>query len=314
MKKQCFYAILPNKKRGYDMSDKRLLFLFNRFAGKGRIARRLADIIDVFTRNGLVVTVMTTQHKDHMQELICRYASDYDLLVVSGGDGSLQEAVTGLVKLPREKRPVLGYIPAGTTNDYARSIGIPTNMIGAAEKIVKNEPMGCDIGRFGEEYFTYVAAFGAFTEVSYATPQDIKNLIGHQAYYIEGVKSLQNIRPIKVTVELEKETIEGTFIYGMISNSISVSGVKNWTGKDVVFDDGIFELTLVRNVENPLLLNEIIPTLFKGRESEYVIRRKCSKARIITEEDLDWVLDGEFGGAYTEVDFEALRKEIQICV
>ncbi len=296
------------------MSDKRILFLFNRFAGKGRIARNLADIIDVFTKNDLLVTVMTTQHKDHMQELICERASDYDMLVVSGGDGSLQEAVTGLISLPKGKRPVLGYIPAGTTNDFARSIGIPRNMIGAAEKVVKNEPMACDIGKFADEYFTYVAAFGAFTEVTYATPQEYKNLMGHQAYYIEGVKSLQNIRPIKVTVELDDETIDGTFIYGMISNSKSVGGVKNWSGKDVELNDGIFELTLVRSVDNILLLNEVIPVLFKGLESEYVIRRKCKRALIKTEEELEWVLDGEFGGAYTEVEFEALHREIQICV
>ena len=296
------------------MSDKRILFLFNKFAGKGRIARNLADIIDVFTRNDLLVTVMTTQHKDHMQELICERASDYDMLVISGGDGSLQEAVTGLISLPKEKRPVLGYIPAGTTNDFARSVGIPRNMIGAAEKVIKNEPMWCDIGKFGQDYFTYVAAFGAFTEVTYATPQEYKNLMGHQAYYLEGVKSLQNIRPIKISVELDDETIEGTFIYGMISNSKSVGGVKNWSGKDVELDDGIFELTLVRSVDNILLLNDILPTLFKGKESEYVIRRKCKKAHIITEEELDWVLDGEFGGAYTDVNFEALQKEIQICV
>jgi diacylglycerol kinase family enzyme len=187
-------------------------------------------------------------------------------------------------------------------------------MVKAAEVISKGQAVSCDLGSFGPEYFTYVAAFGAFTEVTYATPQEFKNLIGHQAYFIEGVKSIPNIRPIRMRVELEDEVIEGEFIYGMISNSKSVGGVKNWAGKDVVLDDGIYELTLVRAVENPLLLNEIIPQLFTGRASEYVIRKKCASARILTEEPLEWVLDGEFGGAYEDVEFRAMQKEIEICV
>lgn len=296
------------------MSKKTLMFIFNKHAGKGKIAKNLAEIIDVFTRNDYLVTVITTQHQDHMQELILEYAANYDMLVVSGGDGSLQEAMTGLAAFSKEHRPLLGYIPAGTTNDFAKSIGIPTDMVKAAETIAKAEPVSCDLGRFGTEYFTYVAAFGAFTEVTYATPQEYKKLIGHPAYYIEGVKSIQNIRPIAMRVELAEEVIEGNFIYGMISNSKSVGGVKKWAGRDVVLDDGVYELTLVRWADNPLVLNEIIPQLFTGRASEYVIRRKCSGARIITKEKLDWVLDGEFGGAYEEVEFKALHKEIQICV
>jgi YegS/Rv2252/BmrU family lipid kinase len=296
------------------MEEKRLLLLFNKMAGKGKIAKHLAEIIDTFTKNGYLVTAVTTQHPDHMQELITERASGYDMLVVSGGDGSLQEAVSGLVQLPKDQRPLFGYIPAGSTNDFARSIGIPSDMVKAAEVISKGQAVSCDLGSFGPEYFTYVAAFGAFTEVTYATPQEFKNLIGHQAYFIEGVKSIPNIRPIRMRVELEDEVIEGEFIYGMISNSKSVGGVKNWAGKDVVLDDGIYELTLVRSVENPLLLNEIIPQLFTGRSSEYVIRKKCASARILTEEPLEWVLDGEFGGAYEDVEFRAMQKEIEICI
>ncbi len=305
---------MGNEKGDIIMSKRKLLFIFNKHAGKGKIAKNLAEIIDVFTKEEYLVTVITTQHPDHIQELIAEYAIAYDMLVVSGGDGSLQEAMTGLVALPKERRPLLGYIPAGTTNDFARSIGIPTDMVKAAKIIARAEPMGCDLGCFGSEYFTYVAAFGAFTEVTYTTPQEYKNLIGHPAYYIEGVKGIQNIRPIAMRIELPEEEIEGNFIYGMISNSKSVGGVKHWPGRDVVLDDGVFELTLVRAVDNPLLLSEIIPQLFTGRSSEYVIRRKCSRARIKTPEKLDWVLDGEFGGSYEEVEFQALQKEIQICV
>lgn len=296
------------------MSGKRLLFIFNKHAGKGKIAKNLAEIIDVFTRKGYLVTVITTQHPDHMQELIAECAADYDMLVISGGDGSLQEAVTGIAALDRDKRPLFGYIPAGTTNDFARSIGIPTDMVKAAEAIAKAQPVDCDLGSFGTDFFTYVAAFGAFTEVTYATPQEYKKLIGHPAYYLEGVKSIQNIHPITMRVELADDVIEGSFIYGMISNSKSVGGVKKWAGRDVVLDDGVYELTLVRWVDSPLVLNEIVPQLFSGRASEYVIRRKCARARIIAEEKLDWVLDGEFGGAYEEVEFRALHREIQICV
>lgn len=293
---------------------KKLLLVFNPYAGKGKIKRNLSEIIDVFTKNGYLTTAITTQYAGQAEELVLSMSEAYDIVVVSGGDGTLKEAVTGLARMGKDRRPLLGYIPAGSTNDFARSLGLPSSILGAAQAIVKGEPVTCDLGRFQEDSFTYVAAFGAFTEVTYATKQEYKNLIGHQAYYIEGVKGLSSIKPIQMKVQTENEEIEGKFLYGMVSNSKSIGGVKNWAGKDVCMNDGLFELTLVREVPNPISLSEAIVGLFGNKSSDYIVRRKVTDVKFISQLPVDWVLDGEFGGSHTQVRIQAIKEELRILV
>ena len=176
-------------------------------------------------------------------------AKEYDIVVCSGGDGTLDEVVTGMIR--SGFRTPIGYIPAGSTNDFGGSLGLPKNMVHAAETIVKGNDFACDVGSFNQDIFVYIAAFGLFTDVSYETGQDMKNVLGHMAYLLEGMKRLPAIRSYPMRVTYDDTTIVDDFIFGMITNSVSVGGFKRITGKNVKLDDGVFEVTLIKRPKNP---------------------------------------------------------------
>ena len=204
---------------------KKLLFVVNGHSGKGQIKNKLLDIIDIMIKEGYHVQVHTTQEREDATKVVREQAKYYDLVVCSGGDGTLDEAVTGMMQ--SEVRTPLGYIPAGSTNDFANSLEIPKDMIQAAKTAVLGVPFSCDVGEFNGDYFIYVAAFGIFTDVSYATSQELKNALGHVAYILEGAKRLYTIKTYHMRVEYDGNEIEGDFLLGMITNSTSVGGFKN---------------------------------------------------------------------------------------
>ncbi len=245
-------------------------------------------------------------------EAAAAYGDRVDLVVCSGGDGTLNETISGLMKL--DHIPDLGYIPAGSANDFASSLKISKSMVKAAEAAVFGEPYSIDIGCFcGDRYFVYIAAFGAFTEVSYLTPQDKKNVLGHQAYMLEGMKSLASIKSYEMRIECDELTLEGEFIFGMITNTMSVGGFKGLVTQDVALDDGEFEVLLIRTPKTPLDLTNIINYMFlKEEPNEYVHKFRTRSLRILSEEPIDWVLDGEFGGTRREVNIINLKKRIRI--
>lgn len=235
-----------------------------------------------------------------------------DLIVCSGGDGTLNETISGMMEL--EAMPQLGYIPAGSTNDFASSLKVPKQMTAAALAAIKGEPRPIDIGSFcGERYFIYVAGFGAFTEVSYLTSQDKKNLLGHQAYVLEGVKSLSSIKAYSLCVEDESHFIEGDFIFGMITNTTSVGGFKGLVSQDVSLCDGLFEVLLIRMPKTPLELSSIVSSLLlKDEKCELVHKFKTRSLSVCAKEPIDWVLDGEFGGSHRSVQLENLYRQVVI--
>lgn len=280
---------------------KRLLFVYNARSGKAQIRKYLADIIDIFTKAGYRVEAYPTQScKDAMIQVQKR-GREFDRIVCSGGDGTLNEVITGVMHSEwyREKRVPIGYIPSGSTNDFAASISLPRNMISAANVAVNGKCAVLDAGSFNDMNFVYVAAFGAFTEVSYSTPQDLKNLLGHQAYIVEGLKqfipTITNTYHIKAAANGKK--LEGDFIYGMVSNSNSVGGFKGISGKDVGLDDGLFEVTLVKPPTTPFEFQEIVSALLLGKRSRLVYHFKTSLLKVYSEDKIDWVVDGEFGGS-----------------
>ena len=221
-----------------DMIVKKMLFIYNPNAGTGTLKPKLSDVIDVFTKAGYEVTVYPTQKYHDGIEKMESCSDGYDLIVCSGGDGTLDEVVTGMRK--RSYKAPLGYIPAGTTNDFATSLGIPKDILAAADTAVNGIPFPCDVGTFNNDYFIYIAAFGLFTDVSYETKQSMKNILGHLAYVLEGAKRIFNIPSYKIRVIHDGEEIEDEFIYGMVTNSRSVGGFKGIIGTNVVFDDGEF--------------------------------------------------------------------------
>lgn len=291
---------------------KRMLFIFNPRSGKTQIKTRLMEILDIFTKAGYEILVHVTQDAGDAAKTAAMYGEDVDLVVCSGGDGTLNETISGLMAL--DDIPALGYIPAGSTNDFASSLNISRNMSAAARAAVSGKLFSVDIGCFcGDRYFVYIAAFGAFTEVSYLTPQDKKNVLGHQAYMLEGVKSLTSIKSYSMKVECEELTMEGDFIFGMVTNTISVGGFKGLVTQDVALDDGEFEVLLIRTPRTPLDFTNIINYMFlKEEPNEYVHKFRTRSLKILPEEPIDWVLDGEFGGTRGETEIINLQKQIRI--
>ena len=292
------------------MSQK-LLFIFNPHSGKGQIKNNLVDIVDIMVMAGYDVTIYTTQARADATRKVMEEAANFDRIVCSGGDGTLDEVVTGLIK--SDTNTPIGYIPAGSTNDFANSLGIPKEMVKAAEVAVGKNPFPCDIGDFNSDTFVYVAAFGLFTEVSYKTSQQLKNIFGHVAYIMEGAKHLHDILSYNMQVEYEEHVFQDEFIYGMVTNSVSVGGFKGMTGTDVKLDDGVFEVTLIKKPHNPIELNEILACLTNMiDDSDLIYSFKTNEVKITAREQIAWTLDGEFGGEHEEVIIRNLNKRVTI--
>lgn len=295
--------------------QKKLLFIYNAHSGKGMIRGKLADIIDLMVKKKYHVSIHPTQGSGDATRLVQEEAYQYDLIVCSGGDGTLDEVVTGMMQIaPGDRRPI-GFIPTGSTNDFANSLQLPKPLQQAAEVAVSGERFACDVGRFNDNSFVYVAAFGLFTEVSYQTNQELKNLLGHAAYILQGVKSLMEITAYPMRVECREEVLEDEFIYGMVSNSVSVGGFKQIAGKNVQLDDGVFEVTLIKNPKNPLELNEIITALLTQEDNtELVYSFKTSHITFTTQAEVTWTLDGEFGGAHEQVEIKNIHQAIEMMI
>lgn len=289
-----------------------MLFIVNPRSGKARIKSQLLGIADLFIKHGWDVQLYITQGQADAIKAAREKGGRMDMIVCSGGDGTLSETISGMMDM--EQPPILGYIPSGSTNDFAASLGIPSQAGKAAENVVTGNAVPIDIGYFcRERTFVYVAGFGAFTEVSYMTPQEKKNLLGHQAYMLEGVRSLANIKSYRMRIEADDFCMEGDFIFGMITNTISVGGFKGLVTQDVALDDGVFEVLMIRTPKTALELTNILSyMILKEEQSEYVHKFKTSRLKVFSEEEVDWVLDGEFGGAKRQVEIENLTKRIKI--
>lgn len=294
------------------MEKKKMLFIYNPRAGKAQIRSNLLDMIDIFVKAGYEVTAYPTQAAgDGIKAVTERKIGYYDIIACSGGDGTLDEVVTGMMQC--EKRLPIGYVPAGSTNDFAGSLNIPKNMAQAAKVVVEGRDFACDIGTFNNDYFVYIAAFGIFTDVSYETRQDMKNVLGHMAYILEGMKRISNIQSYSMKVEYDDKILEGEFIFGMITNSVSVGGFKRITGKYVQLDDGEFEVTLIKRPANPVELNTIMAALLnRNINTDLMYCFSASSLRVYSEEEVAWTLDGEFGGRHKEVLIKNCMQALQI--
>lgn len=297
---------------------KKLLFVYNPRAGKEMLKPRLSDVLDIFVKAGYEVTVHPTQaYRDAYYQIKEYEVGKYDLVACSGGDGTIDEVATGMMKRREMGKDVVpvGYIPAGTTNDFAKSLHIPRKPLAAADNAVKGVPFPCDIGKFNDSVFVYIAAFGIFTDVSYETDQAVKNVLGHMAYILEGAKRIFNIPSYKIKVEHDGGVIEDEFIFGMVTNSRSVGGFSNMVGKNIVFDDGLFEVTLIKTPKNPIALQEIIAALLIEQvDTKHMYTFKTKKITFDSVEEIPWTLDGEFGGEQDYVEIENVQKAMEIMV
>lgn len=277
---------------------KKLYFIFNLQSGKATIGSKLGSVIDMFTKAGYEVTARPTQERLDACAA-AKYACNvgYDLIVCSGGDGTLNEVIQGVMK--SEDKITIGYIPAGSTNDFARGVGIPKGIEEAVQWIINGKPYPCDIGSFNDKYFTYIAAFGAFIEVTYETSQQAKNMLGHAAYILNGLTRLKSIKSYHMSVTYDTGTIEDDYIFGMVTNSSSVAGLLSLS--DFLLDDGLYEVTLIKTPSNPLDLQRIIHSLLNidiDIDTAYIKSFRTSKIKFECDEELQWTIDGEYGGSY----------------
>ena len=293
--------------------DKKLMLIVNPAAGRGGYKYNFAEAMNELDKGGYRTTLYFTSGRGEATELAAAYAGEYDYAVCIGGDGTLSEVLGGLMRL--EKRPYVGYIPMGTANDVATTIDLPKNdCLAAVRKFMAGEPHPFDLGGFGNDgYFAYIAAFGAFTEVSYATPQNQKKALGHLAYVLQGMASLPYIESVKTRVEYDDGVFEGKLLYGSLSNSTSVAGIVKLPEVMVSLGDGMSELVLVKEPEFITGFGGILDSVLSQRfDSDDLLILHTKKAKFSFEKPVAWTRDGESGGSYTELELSNHKAPIQM--
>lgn len=295
--------------------NKKALVIVNPTAGKKAVQSNMFNIIDPLCRVGYMPTVITTSASGDATVYAHEMSADYDIVVCCGGDGTLNETITGMMSSGTIKP--IGYIPCGTTNDMAKSLGLPKTIKAAAEMIAEGNRDFHDVGRFGEGmYFSYIASFGAFTKVSYTTPQATKNLLGHFAYVLEGAKELGKLRSYHVKLTFDDQVIEDDFIYVSITNTTSFAGLFSFPKNTVTLNDGLFELLLIKNPKNPIETSSILLNLSKKdfTSDKNMILAHTSHIKIETEEPIVWTIDGECSGEVTNIEIHNIPDTISICM
>lgn len=294
------------------MIKKKILFIYNPQAGKGKIKKILSNIIVLLNKNYEVV-IYSTKFKQDAEAIVkeCLMSQKYEYVVCSGGDGTLHEVINGIMSCCY--RPKIGYIPSGTMNDYAYSLKVPRNMLKAARLVLDENLFSCDIGLMNDRYFAYNVSFGLFTDAAYQTSQSLKNTLGRLAYFVEGIKGLSNIKAYHLELVFEDQVISEDFIYGMVANSYSVGGFRGITGENVLLNDGEFEGIFIKMPRNILDLQNIIKDLLRGKyNSGLVLALPIKNVCIISEESIPWCIDGEFGGEMQTVRIKNCREAITI--
>ncbi len=268
--------------------------IYNPNSGTRKSARHLSDVTEAFTESGYMVTAMPTLKRGDATDYVKRFAPDYNFVVVMGGDGTYNEVVSGFVEAGI-KTPI-GYIPAGSTNDFAQGLNLSRDIITAAYDIANGTPSGLDVGLFNGRVFTYVASFGAFTKASYDTPQSIKNTLGHLAYILAGAATIPDIRPIHATIRTDNDVYEGDYLFGAISNSTSMGGILKLKPEDVDMSDGLFELLLLRTSTDVLEISDLVRAAAEQKydSTPMLTFVESSRFEIDIPEAVDWSLDGEY--------------------
>ena len=290
---------------------KKLLFIVNPRAGKTKSAAPLFEAVAAFSRAGYLVRVYVTEAGGQARDIAAKWGGQYDMVVCAGGDGTLNETISGLMAL--EQRPPLGYLPNGSTNDFAASLHLHTTVEAAASAAAGGVPYPLDIGRHNDRYFAYVASFGAFTRSSYSASQAAKNALGHFAYILEGLGDLDSLRPYRCAIEADGERFEGEFIFGAVCNSTSLGGLVKLDASRVAMDDGAFELLLLRMPKTPLDLQNLI-TAMTRMQYDYpgVIFRHVKNVVLTTNQEISWSLDGEYAASAPKVEIQCLPGAIKL--
>lgn len=293
---------------------KRLLFIYNPNAGMKKIKDKLSDIICNLSDDNTEIIVSPTKKRGDARKTVIEYGKEDDCAMVacSGGDGTLHEIVSGMMSISY-KKPIV-YIPTGSTNDFGASLNIPKNMIAASDVAKYGREFPCDIAKINNDYFVYTACFGIFTETSYATSQNMKNLLGHSAYILKGATELTKIQRYKMRVEFNDRVVEDIFLFGAVCSTSSIGGVKGIIGDGVEFDDGYYELLLIKDgnvLEVPSMINDIMKGNFTHKR---VVYGRVKKVNFYSETDVPWCVDGEFGGLFKDVEIDIIKQAVTLMI
>lgn len=290
---------------------KKLLLIVNPRAGMGKIKNSLLKVVETLSSAGYEITIMPTKKPLDATKIAANADKSYSAVVCCGGDGTLNETITGLME--NKNSFELGYIPCGTLNEWSLGLHIPRNIVKAAEVIAKGNSVTLDIGRFNDRYFAYTASFGAFTESSYSASQDVKNVLGQTAYFFEGIKSLGNIKPISLEIVANDKTYKGKYIFGAITNSLSVGGVVKFNESKIKMNDGLFEVLLIKNPTNLIEFQKIVDSILRKdlENNKYMEFLKVSSLKIKSNKPLDWTLDGEHAVSQNETLIEIIPNRIK---
>lgn len=275
--------------------EQRVLLMVNPMAGRQKIRNELLYVVDTLTKAGYETIIYTTQGKDATRDLLAEKDSQFDRVICCGGDGTFNEILSATMHW--NKRPILGYIPAGTTNDFAAGLKLPSDIREAAMNIVRGTPHTVDAGLFNTSYFSYVASFGAFTETSYSTPQNFKNALGHLAYILEGIKEIPAFTPYTVCVEADGQIYKDSYIFGAVSNARSVGGILKISDSLVDLNDGVFEVMMIKMPKTLMDLSAIVTSLTSLNPLKYdpsmFLFLQTNELKITFEQEMVWSLDGE---------------------
>ncbi len=294
------------------MEQKKLLLIFNPRAGRTKSRSPMFDAVSTFSQAGYLLSIHQTTAPGDATRIAADVGGEYDLVVAAGGDGTLNEVIAGLIQLPNP--PLLGYLPQGSTNDFATSLHISGNPAAAAAALMATAaPRPLDIGRWCDRSFVYVASFGAFVRSSYSAPQAAKNALGHFAYILEGMKDLNTLRPYRIKLTADGEVLDGSYLFGAVCNSTSIGGLMKLDPDRVVLDDGKFELLLIPSPKTPMdLQNLVLALLNQQYNREGVVFRHVSQLHLETTESLPWSLDGECAPSRSSVDIENLHQAVRM--
>ena len=275
--------------------EQRVLLMVNPMAGRQKIRNELLYVVDTLTKAGYETIIYTTQGKDATRDLLAEKDSQFDRVICCGGDGTFNEILSATMHW--DKRPILGYIPAGSTNDFAAGLKLPSDIREAAVNIVRGTPHTVDAGLFNTSYFSYVASFGAFTETSYSTPQNFKNALGHLAYILEGIKEIPAFTPYTVCVEADGQIYKDSYIFGAVSNARSVGGILKISDSLVDLNDGVFEVMMIKMPKTLMDLSAIVTSLTSLNPLKYdpsmFLFLQTKELKITFEQEMVWSLDGE---------------------
>lgn len=294
---------------------RRVLLILNPASGIAKPKAALYAIIERYSKYGCATTTMTTAKRGDAARFVAENAPGYDLVVCGGGDGTLNEVIGGMMCLPKEQRRPIGFLPLGTTNDMARSLHLPyRNLQKCIRLTLSGTPRPFDVGLFHEQtHFNYVCSFGAFTRVSYATPRWLKRLLGHFAYVLDGIASVGSIRPYRMKITTDDAVIEDEFIYGGVTNSLSIAGLVRLRESDVSLSDGLFEVMLIKKPDSAQELQQVLAGVVRKQFDDRFVRfLHTSHIRFESEEDVAWTVDGEYGGSVKAAEVENLHGAVSI--